>query len=516
MFLKGILSKILSLMVLFNLALWAFIFFSDDAPIREINAKRNQLFERSNLFVKMVEPIFEATDLSPFARQLAIEKVFRDKRIVGSENLILKKFVAEPYEGEAMTYFNGINTRSPLPIQITELKDTVEAFTPSQRHFDPFEKLFIFYKNFFDLKLVTDPFVERHAKFTTQFQLLNPETDLYELTYLLPIKVADETVATLRAADQYYLREAYLGANKSRLIVLLGLSLITIIFGLWLAISIAMPIRRLSRKLNKKIDADTVVEQLGSFRIDQFENRKDEVGLLYRNLNSLHEQIIQLFNDKERFAADVSHELKNPLASIIANSDNAIISAENSSTDIDAFKAIRKQAIRMNKLISEISEAAIVDYDLVAAKREKFDLSEALENLVQFFENQNSHVSIISSIQKNVMFLGLPDRIARIFINLIENAVSFAGENGQVCVTLKKSWRHGIIVTVEDSGPGVPESSRDDIFERFFSARQGSAMRENSSGLGLYICKQVVEAHEGIIEVLNSDTLGGALFRIRF
>jgi two-component system sensor histidine kinase ChvG len=99
---------------------------------------------------------------------------------------------------------------------------------------------------------------------------------------------------------------------------------------------------------------------------------------------------------------------------------------------------------------------------------------------------------------------------------LIENAVSFAGENGQVRVTLKKSWRHGITITIEDSGPGVPEASRADIFERFFSARQGSAMRENSSGLGLYICKQVVEAHEGIIEVLNSDTLGGALFRIRF
>ena len=114
------------------------------------------------------------------------------------------------------------------------------------------------------------------------------------------------------------------------------------------------------------------------------------------------------------------------------------------------------------------------------------------------------------------MFLGLPDRIARVFINLIENAVSFAGENGQVCVTLKKSWRHGIIVTVEDSGPGVPETCRADIFERFFSARQGSAMRENSSGLGLYICKQVVEAHEGVIEVLDSDALGGASFRVRF
>ena len=516
MFLKGILSKILSLMVLFNLALWAFIFFTDDASIREINAKRNQLFERSSLFVKMVEPIFEAKDLNPFTRQLAIEKIFGDPRIFGSKNLIITEFLAKPSDSKATIYFDGGNRRVPQPIQVRELQDTENAFKPSQKRFDPFEKLFVFYKNFFDLKIVTNPFVERYAEFTSQFQLLNPETDLYKLTYLRPIKAAGETVAVLRLSDQYYLREAYLGANKSRLVVLSGLSLIIIFFGLWLAISIAMPIRRLSRKLNRKINADTVVEQLGSFRIDKFENRKDEVGLLYGNLTSLHDQIIQLFNDKERFAADVSHELKNPIASIIANSDNAIIKAENSTSDIAAFKAIRKQAIRMNKLISEISEAAIVDYDLVAAKREKFDLSETLENLVQFFEDQNSNISIISDIQKNVVFLGLPDRIARVFINLIENAVSFAGENGQVCVTLKKSWRHGIIVTVEDSGPGVPETCRADIFERFFSARQGSAMRENSSGLGLYICKQVVEAHEGVIEVLDSDALGGASFRVHF
>ena len=80
----------------------------------------------------------------------------------------------------------------------------------------------------------------------------------------------------------------------------------------------------------------------------------------------------------------------------------------------------------------------------------------------------------------------------------------------------KKSWLHGIIITIEDSGPGVPEASREDIFERFFSSRVGSAVRENSSGLGLYICKQVVEAHEGNIEVLNSNALDGASFRIYF
>ena len=163
MFLKGILSKILSLMVLFNLALWAFIFFTDDASIREINAKRNQLFERSSLFVKMVEPIFEAKDLSPFARQLAIEKIFGDPRIVGSKNLIITEFLAKPSDSKTTIYFDGGNRRVPQPIQVRELQDTENAFKPSQKRFDPFEKLFVFYKNFFDLKIVTDPFVEQYA-----------------------------------------------------------------------------------------------------------------------------------------------------------------------------------------------------------------------------------------------------------------------------------------------------------------------------------------------------------------
>jgi signal transduction histidine kinase len=515
MFLKGILSKILSLMVLFNIALWAFIFFTDDASVMEIRTKRDHLYERSNLFVKMVEPIFETENFSSFARQLAIEKIFSDQRIFGSKNLIISEFLVEPHEEDETIYFDGKNTRVSQPIQITKLKDIEDEFEPSLKPFDPFETLFVFYKNFFDLKIVTEPYVARRARYTTQFQLLNATSDLYELSYLVPIKVDGATVATLSLSDQYYLREAYLGKNKSRLMVLAGLSSITIIFGIWLAVSIALPIRRLSRRLNRKIKADTIAEQLDAFRIERFEERKDEVGLLYRNLNSLHQQIITLFNDKERFAADVSHELKNPIASIIANAENAIVSPQNSSADVETFLVIKKQAIRMNKLISEISEAAIVDYDLVTAKREKFDLSETLQNLVEFFENQNPSVLMSSNIQQNINLIGLPDRIARVFINLIENAVSFAGENGEVSVTLKKSWRQGIVVSIEDTGAGVPEAFREDVFERFFSAREGYAVRENSSGLGLYICKQVIEAHQGMIEVSDSLKLGGALFQVR-
>ena len=517
MFLRGILPKILALMVLFNIALWAFIFFTDDASIVEIRNKQNQLYERSDLYVKLVEPVFAAEGLSSFSRKLAVEAIFRDGRLVGTDDLVVTEVSTELGKFSPVIYFDGHNSRA-APIEITLLKDTEEKFVPQTNLFDPFEKLFVFYKSFFDLKIVTKPYVAKLARSTRQFQLLNPNSDFYELSYLVPVKVDGATVAILSLSDQYYLRESYLGKNRSRLEVLAGLSLITLIFGTLLAVSIALPIRRLSRSLNRKLKADTLVDQLGTFQIDRFEKRKDEVGLLYRNLSSLHQQIITLFNDKERFAADVSHELKNPIASIIANTENAMANMQNTSDNIEAFAAIQSQAVRMNKLISEISEAAIVDHDLVSAQREEFDLSETLKDLVEFFQDQSeaSEVAITSSIQKKIKFVGLPDRIARVIINLLENAISFSGENGEVRVTLKKSWRRGIVISIDDSGVGVPEASQEDIFERFYSSREGSAERENSSGLGLYICKQVVEAHQGTIEVSDSKVLTGASFVVKF
>ena len=92
-----------------------------------------------------MEPIFETKNLSPFARQLAIEKIFEDTRIVGSKNLIITEFLAEPSESEATVYFDGGNRRIPQPIQVRELKDTENALKPSQKSFDPVEPLFGFY-----------------------------------------------------------------------------------------------------------------------------------------------------------------------------------------------------------------------------------------------------------------------------------------------------------------------------------------------------------------------------------
>ena len=99
-------------------------------------------------------------------------------------------------------------------------------------------------------------------------------------------------------------------------------------------------------------------------------------------------------------------------------------------------------------------------------------------------------------------------------INLVENALSFAGPQGQVHITLAKTWRQGLVITVADTGPGVALADRSKIFDRFYSAREGQDGREGNSGLGLYICKQIVEAHGGSLTVTQCPQLGGALFEI--
>ena len=518
MLLRGILSKIIGLLLLFNLALWSFIFFTEDTAYLEITNKRDRLYERAVMYRKLITPLFENQSLSEFERKLAIEGLLRDSELAGIGKVVVKRF-SDLKSAESFEYFNGQKPIKLVPISVQELAPEPAAeFDVAKNRFDPFEYLFTFYKDFVDLQLVTDPIVPIRARFSMQYHLIDSGQDAYELKYLAPIKIARKTVATIAVRDSYFLRESYMGKNKSRLTILAGLSALTLVLGVFLALSIAFPIRSLSKRLNRKLKAETVSEQLNDFRIKRFEHRKDEIGFLYRNLVTLNGQLSKLFSDKERFAADVSHELKNPLASIIAHVENTRTETTNTEQSAKGFEAIHDQAVRMNKLISEISEAAIVDHDLVATKREKFNLSELVQDLAGHFETEAERegVKLVADLQSNVKLTGLPDRIAQVVINLVENAISFSKPNGEVYVELKKSWRRGISISVSDTGPGVPDDLHDKIFGRFFSARSGAAEKPNSSGLGLYICKQVIEAHGGSITQANGSPLPGATFTVRF
>ena len=221
-----------------------------------------------------------------------------------------------------------------------------------------------------------------------------------------------------------------------------------------------------------------------------------------------------LFEEKERFASEVSHELKNPIASIIAQVENLTAKYE---ADEPAFSKIKEQAERMNKLICEISEAAVVDNDLVTQTRDRFDLSKIISEIVDHYVDINEYpdVTINSDIQKNVVLLGLSERIGQVVVNLLDNAVSFSRPKGSINVQLLKKWRRKPLLVVEDSGPGVSEAGAERIFDRFYTSRSGHAEVENSSGLGLFICRQIIEAHGGTIEV-GKSALGGARFEVNF
>ena len=169
----------------------------------------------------------------------------------------------------------------------------------------------------------------------------------------------------------------------------------------------------------------------------------------------------------------------------------------------------------MNRLVSEISEAAIIDHDLVTKKRERFDLTQLVSEIVSHYKETSEYpkLEITYSGPNKLRMNGLPDRIGQVIVNLVENAISFTRPVGTINISVSKKWRKSITIKVEDSGPGVNDELKDMIFDRFFTSRRGSAEEENSSGLGLYICKQIVEAHRGKIGVTDGNG-GGAAFTI--
>ena len=515
---RSIFGKILGLLFALNLALWLFVFISDDFVPNQVENKREELNLSALLYAQIALPILANENFSEFEKSVELGRVFANNKIPNFERINIYRYRDGSGVEDWYKYFNGINASPSKPIEILELPP-IEAFETTEETPEKISVsnqlasyVFQYYKPIIDRRILTEPLVAKRSRFSTQEEILDSNLDAYFLRVLHPVRNGRETLAVVEVFDQYYIKDAYIGRNSIRLNLLIGMSVITLILGLVLAFSIALPLRRLSRKLDKKLTPDDIAVQLQGFRIESLLKRKDEIGRLHTNLITLTQQVSSLFKEKEQFASEVSHELKNPIASIIAYAENY---ESQNPTDVKTISKIKAQAIRMSKLVTEISEAAIVDNDLVTKKRERFDLSEVLNEIVEHYIDTNEHpsVQIQSNIQKKVTTVGLPDRLGQVIVNVLDNAISFTRPTGVVSVTLSKRWRKPILIEISDSGPGVNPDLRDTIFERFFTARKGEAHIENASGLGLFISRQIVEAHNGKILVSDSE-LGGAKMSI--
>ncbi len=511
---RSILAKIIFLLLLFNCALWLFFIVSDDYVDREAKNRVSNLVRNTLLFGKVVQPVLNDEKISEFQKSVRIQTLLSDKRLI--ENRKLRIYGFENFENldKNFVYFDGSSRMKYAPIKQESLgeKDFENA-----KEIDPklqfASQLFQYYKPIVDKRLITEPIRTKAARFSIQKEILPISGDAYSIRVLTPIRIGVKTVGVVETWDTFYIREAYVDRNGIRLNVLIGVSILTLLFGAILAISIAFPLRRLSRKLDQKLTPEDIATQLDNFSVVSLASRKDEIGRLHKNLVTLTNQVSALFKEKEQFAADVSHELKNPIASIMAYTENLQDGSTKLSNEV--ITKIQNQAIRMNKLVSEISEAAIIDHDLVTKKRERFDLTQLVSEILSHYKETSEYpkLEITYTGPNKLRMNGLPDRIGQVIVNLVENAISFTRPVGIINVSVSKKWRKSITIKVEDNGPGVRDELKEMIFDRFFTSRRGSAEEENSSGLGLYICKQIVEAHRGEIEVTDRSG-GGAAFII--
>ena len=291
-------------------------------------------------------------------------------------------------------------------------------------------------------------------------------------------------------------REQILQMFVLALIVSIGLSLV-------LASTIANPLSDLAAAAELGHDRDARKMQPGRIRIPDLAGRPDEIGRLSVAVRGMVAALYDRIDANEQFAADVAHEIKNPLASL----RSAVASMHLAKRDDQRTRlldVIDHDVRRLDRLVSDISNASRLDSELVKEHEEDFNLTRTLTNLCEYLGQQAGEkgVELITDFPTDpIMISGLEARLAQVFVNLITNAVSFCEEGDAVRVWTRKRDNR-VLVVVEDTGPGIPEQALTKVFKRFYSERPQGQFG-NNSGLGLSISKQIVEAHGGVIWAEN-------------
>ncbi len=291
-------------------------------------------------------------------------------------------------------------------------------------------------------------------------------------------------------------REQVLQMFVIAILVSIGLSLV-------LASTIANPLSDLADAAEIGRDKNSRKVNPGRVRIPDLSGRPDEIGRLSGALRGMVSALYNRIDANEQFAADVAHEIKNPLASLrsAVGSLRMVKKDEHREKLLDV---IDHDVRRLDRLVSDISNASRLDSELVKEEEEEFNLLHMLSNLIEYLGQDASEkgVEFIADLPEKPIFIqGLEARLAQVFVNLITNAVSFCEDGDAIRIWVRKR-ENRVLVVVEDTGPGIPEQALSKVFNRFYSERPVGQFG-NNSGLGLAISKQIVEAHGGVIWAEN-------------
>jgi two-component system sensor histidine kinase ChvG len=288
---------------------------------------------------------------------------------------------------------------------------------------------------------------------------------------------------------------------------------VMLLSSLYLAGTIAEPIRRLAAA------ADRVRQGMaGRDAIPSLE-RRDEIGDLAESIKEMTAALYDRIGAIERFAADVAHELKNPLTSL-ASAMEMLVRAPDDDARQKLMALARADVKRIDRLITDISDASRLDAELSREARGPIELSHLLKIIAEIYHvtelSRGLTVTLIDGLPPGTRVMGNDERLGQVFRNLIDNAISFSPQEGVVTVTARMQGRVARI-NVDDSGPGIPSENLESIFERFYTERP-AAHFGNDSGLGLSIARQITQNSGGRIwaenklSENNSKSISGARF----
>ncbi len=306
---------------------------------------------------------------------------------------------------------------------------------------------------------------------------------------------------------------AVLDVRLEILKIFAGTLVVTVLLSLYLAGTIARPLLRLAAAA-ERVRRDRSLEHT----IPDFSTRSDEIGVLALALREMTEALRLRMGAIERFAADVAHEIKNPLSSLRSAVETAA-RVNDPEQRRKLLGIIEDDVCRLDRLINDISDASRLDVELARAQAIPVNLRDLFAVLVDITEvvatQRNVHLRVDMPGQQPLVVRGLETRLVQVFRNLLANALSFSPPGGQVRIRTVCD-KTTVITEVVDDGPGIPEGKEKSIFERFYTERPLGEKFGTHSGLGLSISKQIVEALEGTIYAENRRRRDGTVCGARF
>ena len=294
---------------------------------------------------------------------------------------------------------------------------------------------------------------------------------------------------------------------------------VTVLLSVLLARTIAGPMHRLSEAA-KQVRRSVKVRT----EIPDFTHRSDEIGDLSGALRAMTASLYRRIDAIESFAADVAHELKNPLTSLRSAAETLPLARKKEERE-SLVEIIQHDVRRLDRLISDVSDASRLDAELAREDAEPVDMEDLLRTIIPIFTDahrtrKSDKPRIVLDItpapqrSSGYMVLGHDSRLGQVVTNLLDNAISFCPKRGRVTVRARRV-RNEIEIAIEDDGPGIPPDNLEKIFDRFYTDRPGDEVFGQNSGLGLHITRQIIIAHGGRIWAENRSPAPGSRRKAR-